>query len=67
MNGDVALGVLRAAGYGSLPVAAVTANATPADAARYAAQGFAGTLGKPFTVDAMHALLARVLPGPGGK
>jgi CheY-like chemotaxis protein len=60
MNGDTALAELRAAGY-CVPVAAVTANATPADAARYQAQGFAGVLGKPFTLDEMHALLTRIL------
>ncbi len=63
MNGDTALAALRAAGCG-VPVAAVTANVTPGDVERYEAQGFAGTLGKPFTGDAMHGLLASMLcPG----
>jgi CheY-like chemotaxis protein len=61
MNGDTALAALRAAGFKLLPVAAVTANATPADAERYATQGFAGTLGKPFLQGQMHALLASVM------
>ena len=60
MNGDTALAALRAAGC-TLPVAAVTANATPADAERYAQQGFAGVLGKPFSLAQMEALLAGVL------
>ena len=60
MNGDTALAALRAGGVG-VPVLAVTANATPADVDRYAAQGFAGTLGKPFTAEQMHALLCEVL------
>ena len=63
MNGDTALATMRAAGC-TLPVAAVTANTTPADVARYGAQGFAGVLGKPFTGDEMHGLLASVMcPG----
>jgi CheY-like chemotaxis protein len=60
MNGDTALAALRAAGC-TLPVIAVTANATPEDVERYSRQGFSGTLGKPFTAAAMRALLASVL------
>ena len=61
MNGDTALRALRAAGA-TLPVAAVTANATHEDIERYRAQGFAGVLAKPFKIDEMHALLAAILP-----
>ncbi len=60
MNGDTALAALRAAGS-HVPVAAVTANATPADAERYAAQGFVGVMGKPFTQAQMAALLVHAL------
>jgi CheY-like chemotaxis protein len=60
MNGDTALAGLRAAGH-AVPVAAVTANATPYDTERYIAQGFAGVLAKPFTQDQMAALLSGVL------
>ena len=60
MNGDTALRALRAAGA-TLPVAAVTANATHEDIERYRTQGFAGALAKPFTAEQMTAMLARVL------
>ena len=60
MNGDTALAAMRSAGH-HVPVAAVTANATPGDVARYAAQGFAAALAKPFTLDEMRALLAGAL------
>jgi CheY-like chemotaxis protein len=57
MNGDTALAGLRAEGWG-VPVAAVTANATPEDVERYRAQGFAGVLAKPFTQAQVYDLLA---------
>ena len=60
MNGDTALAALRAAGC-TLPVAAVTANATPEDVERYLAQGFARVLPKPFSQAQLHALLTSVL------
>lgn len=65
MNGDTALGALRAAGC-MLPVAAVTANATPGDVERYHHQGFAGALGKPFVIGQIHELIANVLYGGRG-
>jgi CheY-like chemotaxis protein len=64
MNGDTALAGLRAAGY-SVPVAAVTANATLEDVERYKAQGFASVLAKPFSAPQMQALLESVLRPPG--
>ena len=67
MNGDAALRVARAAGA-AVPIAAVTANATPEDAERYRAEGFSGVLAKPFTAEQMHALLAGLLqPAAGGR
>ena len=57
VNGDAALVSLRTAGY-VLPVLFCTANATSADAERYRALGFAGLLGKPFTAEQMHAVIA---------
>lgn len=66
MNGDAALRTARAAGW-MLPVAAVTANATPEDTERYRAQGFAAVLAKPFTAEQMHALIAGLLVVAGGK
>ncbi len=60
MNGDTALAALRGAGE-TTPVAAVTANATPGDTERYAAQGFAGVLAKPFTPEQMRALLMGIV------
>ncbi len=46
MNGDAACKELRAIGY-TLPVVAVTGNATRADAEGYSRVGFNATLGKP--------------------
>lgn len=60
MNGDVALALLRASGS-DLPVAAVTANATPEDTSRYLSQGFSGVLAKPFSQAQMRALIEQVL------
>ena len=39
-------------------VAQVTATTTTSDAAVYTASGFSGTLGKPFTLEALRAVLA---------
>ncbi len=39
-------------------VAQVTATTTTCDAAVYTASGFSGTLGKPFTLEALRAVLA---------
>ena len=60
MNGDAALAALRGAGH-RVPVLAVTANATHDDRERYLSQGFADVVGKPFTLEQMHAALGRVL------
>jgi CheY-like chemotaxis protein len=60
MNGDTALAALRSAGE-DVPVAAVTANATPHDVHRYLEQGFTGALGKPFSQAQMQKLLAGIL------
>lgn len=64
MDGDAALISLRAAGQ-RVPVILCTANATRDDAARYRGLGFAGTLGKPFSSDQMHAAIALSLPARG--
>jgi hypothetical protein len=41
----------------------VTATTTTSDAAAYSASGFTGTLGKPFTLEALRAVLAAHLGG----
>jgi two-component system sensor histidine kinase/response regulator len=61
MNGDAALAALRAAGHAALPVLLCTGNATAGDVARGAAMGFAGTLGKPFSAEAMATAVAAAL------
>ena len=57
MNGDAALGALRAAGQ-TVPVVMCTANATNAETARYQGLGFAGQLPKPFTPDQLRDAIA---------
>ncbi len=44
----------------------VTGTATTNDARAYAASGFTGTLGKPFTVDALRAVISAHVPAAAG-
>ena len=56
VNGDVACAALRAAGY-TMPVIAVTGNATSEDTLAYRRAGFTATLGKPFGVSGLRVCL----------
>ena len=58
MRGDAACEALRRSGC-SLPILAVSANATAADSDILLARGFDGLLAKPFTATEMrHAIMA---------
>jgi CheY-like chemotaxis protein len=59
VNGDATCAALRAAGC-KLPILAMTGNATASDIARYAAIGFSGALGKPFSLEELRHALAGV-------
>ena len=66
MNGDVACVALREHGYTTLPVIAVTGNATSADAEKYRRIGFNATLGKPFGTEDLRAVLERCIGAAAG-
>ena len=48
-------------GYERVPAVAVTAYAMPGDEERFLAAGFDAYLGKPFTEEELHEMLARVI------
>ncbi len=64
-------------GYAHVPALAVTAYAMPGDKERFLAEGFDAYLGKPFTPEELHDVLAQLLaphskdstyrPSPSGK
>ncbi len=61
MDGLAAAQAIRKLGgaFGALPMVALTANAMPGDAERYAAAGMGLYLSKPFTPDQLSAILRR--------